>query len=166
MALLSRAVIRKRVISLATTTSVAATSFALAQDPSRDADPIFGGSDRSFKGAGVSFGERRRHERDGWQKMTINPTGDVDRDFVGTIVHHKGRGRHGKSRIQIWSQRAASPTGRRRLSCPRIRRSPSRDRRWTTSRHWSLSRATRGSASVAGRGIIFMGSHDRCRPIR
>jgi hypothetical protein len=35
MALFSRAFIRKRVISLATTTSVAATSFALAKDPPR-----------------------------------------------------------------------------------------------------------------------------------
>src|SRR5207249_6618260 len=35
MVLFSRAFIRKRVISLATTASVAATSFALAQDPTR-----------------------------------------------------------------------------------------------------------------------------------
>jgi hypothetical protein len=35
MVLFSRAFIRKRVISLATTASVAATSFALAQDPSK-----------------------------------------------------------------------------------------------------------------------------------
>ncbi len=35
MILFSRAFIRKRMISLATTASVAATSFALAQDPSR-----------------------------------------------------------------------------------------------------------------------------------
>ena len=35
MVLLSRALIRKRVISLVTTTSVTATSFTLAQDPTR-----------------------------------------------------------------------------------------------------------------------------------
>src|SRR3981081_4943878 len=35
MVLFSRAFVRKRLISLATTASVAATSFALAQDPSR-----------------------------------------------------------------------------------------------------------------------------------
>jgi hypothetical protein len=35
MVLLSRAFVRKRVISLATMASVAATSFALAQDPTR-----------------------------------------------------------------------------------------------------------------------------------
>ena len=35
MALFSRSFVRKRVISLATTASVTATSFALAQDPTR-----------------------------------------------------------------------------------------------------------------------------------
>jgi uncharacterized protein (DUF305 family) len=73
MILFSRAFIRKRMISLAATASVTATSFAFAEDPTRTdhlhgAMPIQDVAD-----------------------MTIKPTGDVDRDFVEMMVpHHQG----------------------------------------------------------------------------
>jgi uncharacterized protein (DUF305 family) len=64
MILVSRAFIRKRVISLATTASVTATSFALAQDPPR-----------AHHLAGAMRG----------------PTEDVARDFVEMMVpRHQG----------------------------------------------------------------------------
>ena len=95
MVLFSRAFIRKRVISLATTASVAATSFALAQDPTR-ALHVRGG---------VQYApDRREHSEEQpflsdnatamnkmMADMTIKPTGDVDRDFVAMMVpHHQG----------------------------------------------------------------------------
>ena len=59
MTVFSRSFIRKRVISLATTASVAATSLAVLAP---------------------------------WQRpLSVKPTGDVDRDFVATMVpHHQG----------------------------------------------------------------------------
>jgi Domain of unknown function (DUF305) len=64
MILVSRAFVRKRVISLATTASVTATSFALAQDPPR-----------THHLAGAMRG----------------PTEDVARDFVEMMVpRHQG----------------------------------------------------------------------------
>ena len=95
MALFSRAFIRKRVISLATTTSVAATSFALAQDPTRT---------HRLPGAMQYVADRPEHSEEQpflsenaaamnkmMADMTIKPTGDVDRDFVAMMVpHHQG----------------------------------------------------------------------------
>jgi uncharacterized protein (DUF305 family) len=95
MVLFSRAFIRKRVISLATTASVAATSFALAQDPART---------HHVRG-GVQYApDRQEHSEEQpflsdnatamnkmMADMTIKPTGDVDRDFVAMMVpHHQG----------------------------------------------------------------------------
>jgi Domain of unknown function (DUF305) len=97
MNLFSRSFIRKRVISLATTASVAATSFALAQDPARTyhvrgAMPIQYIADRPD----ASTEQRFLSENDAamnkmMAEMTIKPTGDVDRDFVAMMVpHHQG----------------------------------------------------------------------------
>jgi hypothetical protein len=99
MILFSRGFVRKQVISLATTASVAATSFALAQDPThayhvRGAMPVAAQSvaDRSDLAAEQPF----LSENDGAMNrmmadMTIKPSGDVDRDFVAMMVpHHQG----------------------------------------------------------------------------
>jgi uncharacterized protein (DUF305 family) len=97
MILFSRSFIRKRAISLATTASVAATSFALAQDPPgmrhvHRAMPIQymaaqlpGSEERPFLSENAAAMNKMMAD------MTIKPTGDVDRDFVAMMVpHHQG----------------------------------------------------------------------------
>jgi uncharacterized protein (DUF305 family) len=97
MALFSRSFIRKRVISLATTASVAATSFALAQDPTRlyhvhSATPIQAVADRSDRSEEQPFlSENDAAMNKMMADMTIKPSGDIDRDFVEMMVpHHQG----------------------------------------------------------------------------
>jgi uncharacterized protein (DUF305 family) len=97
MILFSHAFIRKRVISLATTASVAATSFALAQDPTRTyhvrgAMPIQYGADRPDRSQEQPFlSDNDAAMNKMMADMTIKPTGDVDRDFVEMMVpHHQG----------------------------------------------------------------------------
>jgi uncharacterized protein (DUF305 family) len=97
MILLSRSFIRKRAISLATTASVAATSFALAQDPPgmhhvHGAMPIQYVADRSPGSEEQPFlSENAAAMNKMMADMTIKPTGDVDRDFVAMMVpHHQG----------------------------------------------------------------------------
>ena len=97
MAVFSRSFVRKRVISLATTASVAATSLALAHGPSwpyhvrgSHAGPVCCGS------AGLSSEEPFLSESDAAMNkmmadMAVKPTGDVDHDFVAMMVpHHQG----------------------------------------------------------------------------
>ena len=95
MVLFSRAFIRKRVISLATTASVAATSFALAQDPERThhvrsgiqyvADRQEHSEEQPFLSDNATAMDKMMAD------MTIKPTGDIDRDFVEMMVpHHQG----------------------------------------------------------------------------
>jgi hypothetical protein len=97
MVLFSRSFVRKRVISLATTASVAATSFALAQDPSRSfhvrgAMPVQTVADRPDRSEEQPFlSENDAAMNKMMADMTIKPTGDVDRDFVAMMVpHHQG----------------------------------------------------------------------------
>ena len=97
MVLFSRTFIRKRVISLATTASVAATSLALAQDPTsgyhvRGAMPIQYVADRPDLSAEQPFlSENDTAMNKMMADMTIKPSGDVDRDFVAMMVpHHQG----------------------------------------------------------------------------
>jgi uncharacterized protein (DUF305 family) len=97
MVLFSRAFIRKRVISLVTTASVAATSLALAKDPSRSyhvrgAMPIRYVADRPDRSEEQSFlSENDAAMNKMMADMTIKPTGDVDRDFVEMMApHHQG----------------------------------------------------------------------------
>jgi len=97
MVLFSRAFIRKRVISLATTASVAATSFALAQDPMRayhvrGAMPIQYVADRSDYSSEQPFlSENDAAMNKMMADMTIKPTGDIDSDFVAMMVpYHQG----------------------------------------------------------------------------
>src|SRR5580704_17252194 len=97
MALFSRAFVRKRVISLATTATVAATSLALAQDPTsahhdRQAIPIQYVAYPPHLSAEQAFlSENDTAINKMMADMTIKPTGDVDRDFVAMMVpHHQG----------------------------------------------------------------------------
>jgi uncharacterized protein (DUF305 family) len=91
MVLLPRAFGRKRMISLATTASVAATSFALAQDPTRT---------RHVRDGAQYAPDQQEHSHGqasppanaaATQKMTadkaIKPIGDIDRDFVEMMPH-------------------------------------------------------------------------------
>ncbi len=97
MVLFSRSFVRKRVISMATTASVAATSFALAQDPTRthhvrSAMPIQYVADRKDRSEEQPFlSENDAAMNKMMANMTIKPSGDVDRDFVEMMVpHHQG----------------------------------------------------------------------------
>ena len=97
MVLFSRSFIRKRMISLATTASVAATSFALAEDPARTDHvrgtmPIQNVADRpDHSGEQPFLSENAAAMNKMMTDMTIKPTGDVDRDFVAMMVpHHQG----------------------------------------------------------------------------
>ena|ERR1700687_2517370 len=97
MVLFSRSFLRKRAISLMTTVLVAATSFALAQNPTRayrlrGAIPIQYVADRPGHSDEQPFlSENDAAMNKMMADMTIKPTGDVDRDFVAMMVpHHQG----------------------------------------------------------------------------
>jgi hypothetical protein len=97
MVLLSRSFMRKRVISLAATATFTATSFALAQGPSRTyhvrgARPIQYVADRPGRSEEQPFlSESYAAMNKMMADMTTEPTGDVDRDFVAMMVpHHQG----------------------------------------------------------------------------
>jgi uncharacterized protein (DUF305 family) len=85
MVLLSRAFVRKRLISLATTASVAATSFALAQDPTRT-HHVRDGAQYAADQQEHSHGQAiPSANATAMQKIT--PIGDTDRDFVEMMPH-------------------------------------------------------------------------------
>jgi uncharacterized protein (DUF305 family) len=97
MASFSRAFIRIRMISLAATASVSATSFALAQDSPKTlhvgaATPIQYVADWSVSSEEQPFLlENRVAMNKMMADMAIKPSGDVDRDFVAMMVpHHQG----------------------------------------------------------------------------
>jgi uncharacterized protein (DUF305 family) len=97
MIVFSRSFIRKRVISLATTASVAATSLALAHAPTRayhvrGALPIQYVADRSdYSDEQPFLSENDAAMNKMMADMTVKPSGDVDRDFVAMMVpHHQG----------------------------------------------------------------------------
>jgi Domain of unknown function (DUF305) len=95
---LSSSFIRKRVISLATTLSVGATSLALAHGPTRihhvhaPAAPIQYVADRPDHSDEAPFlSENGAAMNKMMADMTVKPTGDIDRDFVAMMVpHHQG----------------------------------------------------------------------------
>jgi uncharacterized protein (DUF305 family) len=83
MVLFSRSFIRKRVLSLATTASVTATSFALAQDPTSTRSSY--SEERSFLTENATAMKKMMAD------MMLKPSGNVDRDFVAMMVpHHQG----------------------------------------------------------------------------
>ena len=97
MIVFSRSFIRKRVISLATTASVAATSLALAHAPTRayhvrGTMPIQYAADRpDYSDEQPFLSENDAAMNKMMADMTVKPTGDVDRDFVAMMVpHHQG----------------------------------------------------------------------------
>jgi uncharacterized protein (DUF305 family) len=97
MVLFSRSFVRKRMISLATTASVAATSFAFADDSARRDHlgrtmPIQHVADWSKHSEEQPFlSENAAAMNRMMADMTVKPTGDVDRDFVAMMVpHHQG----------------------------------------------------------------------------
>jgi Domain of unknown function (DUF305) len=97
MIVFSRSFIRKRVISLATTASVAATSLALAHAPTkayhvRGTMPIQYVADRpDYSGEQPFLSENDAVMNKMMADLTVKPTGDVDRDFVAMMVpHHQG----------------------------------------------------------------------------
>ena len=112
MPLFSRRFVRRRAISLATSLSVMATSFALAQDPKHDPEA------------------RRAKDKDEQQflfdsnlatsnknrTVLMAPTGDIARDFVDVMVpHHQGA--IDIARAEIWYGR--NDETRREISSPR-----------------------------------------------
>jgi Domain of unknown function (DUF305) len=83
MALFSRAFFRRRIISLATSLSVSATSFALAEDPGHShhlRKGVGDGNERQFLFASdLAISKMSR-------AMLTPPSGDVDRDFVAVMI--------------------------------------------------------------------------------
>jgi hypothetical protein len=97
MTVFSRAFVRKRVISLATTASFAATSLALAHAPTgaghvRGTMPVQYVADRpDYSGEQRFLSENDVAMNKMMAGMTVKSTGDVDRDFVPMMVpHHQG----------------------------------------------------------------------------
>jgi hypothetical protein len=97
MVLFSKSFIRKRVISLATTASVAATSMALAHGPTsanriHQTMPIQYVADWHDNSEETQFlSENQTAMSEMMKDMAVKPTGDIDRDFVEMMVpHHQG----------------------------------------------------------------------------
>ena len=87
MVLFSRSFVRKRLISLATTASVAATSFALAEDPTRT-DHVRGTRPIQCVASRPDHSQKQPFppENDDAKNrlmadITVKPTGDADRDL-------------------------------------------------------------------------------------
>jgi uncharacterized protein (DUF305 family) len=87
MPLLSRRSVRRRMISLATSVTFMATSFALAQDPKSHAhsraesDTI---EQQFLFDNDLAISNMNR-------EMLAKPTGDIDHDFVDVMIpHHQG----------------------------------------------------------------------------
>ena len=97
MIVFSRAFVRRRAITLATTASVAATSLALAHGPSsayhlHGAVPVQYVADRpDLSGEEPFLSESDAAMNKMMADMAAKPTGDVDHDFVAMMVpHHQG----------------------------------------------------------------------------
>jgi uncharacterized protein (DUF305 family) len=97
MTLFSHSFVRKRVIALATTTSVAVISLVMAQGPTsahriRPAMPIQYVADWQDNSDETAFLSENQTAMNRMMKdMTAKPTGDIDRDFVEMMVpHHQG----------------------------------------------------------------------------
>jgi Domain of unknown function (DUF305) len=86
VSLLSHALVRKQVISLATTLSVTATSFALAEDPKTVLHPRGNAhevAEQQFLFANdLAISNMSRD-------MLVTPAGDVDRDFAAIMIAHR-----------------------------------------------------------------------------
>lgn len=103
--LFSRTFIRKRVISLATTASVAATSFAMAQDPAKSRhglDRVQHAADSQVYAEEQAFlSQNAAAMRKMMADMMIKPSGDIDRDFVEMMApHHQGAVNMAKTELE------------------------------------------------------------------
>jgi predicted outer membrane protein len=87
MALLSRSFIRRRIISLATTLSVSAISFAMAQDPTGVQHHRAAGPDANQH---FLLDSNPAPSKVSNSKL-VEATGDVDRDFVAMMIPHHQR---------------------------------------------------------------------------
>ena len=112
MFLFSRAFVRKRLISLATTASVAATSFALAEDPTRT-DHVGGTmsiqhvASRPVHSQEQPFlSENSRATNRMLADKAVRLTGDADRDFISWKVAHHQATVDTQSRAQMSPQLA------------------------------------------------------------
>ncbi len=94
---LSRSFVRKRMIALATTATVAATSFAVAGDPPKSDHPrgvmpiqyAADWADHSEEQPFLSENDAAMNKM--MADMVIKPTGNVDHDFVAMMApHHRG----------------------------------------------------------------------------
>ena len=91
MIMFSRSFVRKRVISLATTTLVTTASLALARDPMSSyhvpgAMPVQYLNERPDYNAEAPFvAENDAAMNRMMADMVVKPTGDVDRDFIATM---------------------------------------------------------------------------------
>ena len=83
VALLSAAFVRRQMISLTTTLSVTASSFALAQDPKQVLHPQ--GQARETQEQQFLFANDLAISNMS-RKMLISPTGDIDQDFVSIMI--------------------------------------------------------------------------------
>jgi len=87
VALFSRGFVRRRAISLATSLSVMATSFALAQDPKHDSEVRTARDmdEQQFRfDSDLAMSNMNR-------SMLMTQTGDIDHDRVDVMVpHHQG----------------------------------------------------------------------------
>jgi hypothetical protein len=98
MTLFSRSFVRKRVISFATTASVAVMSLVMAHGPTsahriRQTMPIQYVADwhQDNSDETAFLAENRTAMNKMMRDMTAKPTGDIDRDFVEMMVpHHQG----------------------------------------------------------------------------
>jgi uncharacterized protein (DUF305 family) len=83
MAVLSRAFIRRRIISLAATLSVTATSFALAQAP-KDTLHLRTAARQAEERQSLFANELAISNMT--REMLVAPTGDIDRDFAAIMI--------------------------------------------------------------------------------
>jgi uncharacterized protein (DUF305 family) len=83
VALLSAAFVRKQIISLTSTLSVTASSFALAQDPKQVLHPQ--GQAREAQEQQFLFANDLAISNMS-REMLVKPAGDVDRDFVAIMI--------------------------------------------------------------------------------
>jgi uncharacterized protein (DUF305 family) len=97
MVLFSRSFVRRRMISLATTASIAATSFAFADDPAKT-DHLRGAMPIQRVANQIDHSTERLFLSDNDASMLkmsadamIKPIGGVDHDFVAMMMpHHQG----------------------------------------------------------------------------
>jgi hypothetical protein len=97
MTLFSRSFVRKRVISFATTASMAVISLVMAHGPTsahriRQTMPIQYAADWQDNSDETAFlGENQTAMNKMMMDMTVKPSGDIDRDFAAMMIpHHQG----------------------------------------------------------------------------